>query len=134
VRLTPGPDEEQTIVRYCFDQYARGLATIGQLTRELVVRWPGRRWSIGVVNALLKNPAYAGDVVWCRRQYNAADREQKNRVRAQDHWVVVSDAHPALVTRTRLRRGAAPARREQTQHIRGRGLVSAVRPHSLRRV
>lgn len=98
-RLTPGPDDEQEIVRFCFATYAAGQTSIHGLVRQLRERWPSKRWSPATLNAVLKNPAYVGDVVWCRRPHDKAEAK-KTRVRPRDEWVVVRDAHPALVSRT----------------------------------
>lgn len=98
VRLALGPADEVEIVRYCFTMYASGARTIGALARDLHVRWPSRRWSQNTVNALLKNPAYAGDVIWCRRPHDATERRE-TWMRSPEHWVVVRDAHPAIISR-----------------------------------
>jgi DNA invertase Pin-like site-specific DNA recombinase len=94
VRLTPGPDVEQEIVRWLFEQMAGGLVTTNALKRELEQRNPIRRWSRTAVQAIIRNPAYVGDVVWCRRPH---DRSQRRR--PKEDWIVAPDAHPPLVTR-----------------------------------
>jgi DNA invertase Pin-like site-specific DNA recombinase len=98
VRLTPGPDAEQEIIRMIFTAYASGLRTLGGLSAYLAARYPDRNWSRSVVNAIIKNPAYAGDVVWCRRPHDAAERKD-TPVRDASLWVVVPNAHPAIVSR-----------------------------------
>ncbi len=97
-RLTPGPIEEQEIVKFVFARYAAGDTTLGKLVLEMKGRWPGKRWSLPTLNAVLKNPAYVGDVVWCRRPHDKAEAK-KTRVRPREEWVIVRDAHPALVSR-----------------------------------
>jgi len=97
VRLVPGPAAEQDLVRWVFATYASGTASLGSLARELHLRWPAPRWSRQGIGTLLKNPAYAGHVVWCRRPHDALERTQQ-RVRPQSEWVVAEHAHPALVS------------------------------------
>jgi DNA invertase Pin-like site-specific DNA recombinase len=98
VKLTLGPADELAIVQYCFQAYAAGSVSLSGLARELLQRWPGRQWSQNTVNAMLKNPAYAGDVVWCRRPHDAIERSE-TWIRPADQWVTVRDAHPAIVSR-----------------------------------
>jgi DNA invertase Pin-like site-specific DNA recombinase len=98
VRLTLGPESEQELIRLIFTTYASGQRTLGGLSQYLAERHPERLWSKGVLNAVIKNPAYAGDVVWCRRPHDAAER-RATRVRDRSEWVVVPDAHPAIISR-----------------------------------
>lgn len=97
-RLTPGPAEEQEIIRFAFETYAAGQVSLGKLVMQLRERWPARPWVAATLNPMLKNPAYVGDVVWCRRPHDKADRKRA-RVRPREEWVIVTDAHPALVSR-----------------------------------
>lgn len=97
-RLTLGPELEQAAVRFAFETYASGQATLGQLVRLLRERFPCKKWQLGTLNQTLKNPAYVGDVVWCRRPADKGER-QRGPVRPSDEWVVVPDAHPAIIRR-----------------------------------
>jgi DNA invertase Pin-like site-specific DNA recombinase len=97
-RLTVGPKDEQEAVRWMFEKYAKGGISLGDLAREMVKRFPGKAWSKQVCRAMLHNPAYVGDVVWCRRVTDKAERIER-KVRDRSEWVVVSDAHPALISR-----------------------------------
>lgn len=117
VRLTPGPEDEQELVRWSFSSYASGRHSLGSLQRELVVRWPTRQWSRRCVQAVLTNPAYVGDVVWCRRPHDKWERKE-TPVRPRSEWVVTRDAHPPIVPRdlfdtvqARLRENARTLRR-----------------------
>ena len=98
VRLTPGPEREQAVVRWAFEAYASGEYSLGSLGRELKKRCPYRKWSRPAVGALLTRPAYVGDVQWCRRPHDKVEREG-NFVRPRSEWVIAPDAHPALVSR-----------------------------------
>jgi site-specific DNA recombinase len=96
VVLTPGPEQE--IVRWIFSRFASGEVSLGSLAKELDARFPSRAWSRQTVRSLLKNPAYCGDVVWCRRPHDK-DERREHWVRPRSEWVGKKDAHPALVTR-----------------------------------
>jgi len=98
VRLTLGPQQEQQVVQSIFARYAGGGVSLGALARELDRTFPGRAWSKQTVRAVLKNPAYVGDVVWCRRPHDKAERRE-HWIRPEADWVVTRDAHPALVSR-----------------------------------
>lgn len=96
VRLALGPAEEVALVRELFVSYASGRHTLGSLVRAMKDRWPAKRWSRAVLHQLLMNPAYSGDVVWCRSE--KADRTRQVH-RPVDDWVIVRDAHPAIIDR-----------------------------------
>lgn len=98
-RLTHGPDEEQRAVKWMFDQYAAGGISLGALAREMVKRFPSKRWSKQVCRAMIHNPVYTGDIVWCRRVTDKAER-QVQKVRKPEEWVIVRDAHPPIVSRS----------------------------------
>lgn len=61
VRLTPHAEEAE-VVRWAFEQYAGGLESLGGLADKLLARWPGKPWSRGLVQQLLKNRTYTGDI------------------------------------------------------------------------
>jgi site-specific DNA recombinase len=98
VRLTLGPANEVALVRWIFDTYASGTTSMGELARQLVTRWPGRKWCRQTVRAILRNPAYVGDVVWCKRPADKQERRETWR-RPESEWVTTPDAHPAIVDR-----------------------------------
>jgi DNA invertase Pin-like site-specific DNA recombinase len=97
VRLTPGPEDEQAFVRWCFARYAAGGISLGALAREGHRRLPVRQWSRVGMGKILKNRAYLGEVVWCRRPHDDREREE-TPVRPERDWVVTPNAHPPLVT------------------------------------
>jgi DNA invertase Pin-like site-specific DNA recombinase len=97
-RLTLGPEEEVEAIRTMFDGYANRHLSLGMLMTDMVSRFPFRAWSRQTVRMTLKNPAYMGDVVWCRRVTDPAERLTQT-VRDKSEWVVVRDAHPAIVSR-----------------------------------
>jgi DNA invertase Pin-like site-specific DNA recombinase len=96
VKLTPGPRPELELILWLFEAYAAGDLGLWQLARLAHARWPEKRWSSTVVRHILTNRAYAGEVVWCRRPHDGPER-RRTPVRSPDAWVVVIDAHPALI-------------------------------------
>jgi DNA invertase Pin-like site-specific DNA recombinase len=97
-RLTLGPEEEVEAIRTMFDGYANRHLSLGMLMTDMLARFPFRAWSRQTVRMTLKNPAYMGDVVWCRRVTDPVERLTQS-VRDKSEWVVVRDAHPAIVSR-----------------------------------
>ena len=97
VRLTPGPVEEQELIRWMFETYAFGGMSLFNLALTLKERAPIRRWATAVVRAMLVNPAYAGDLVHGRRPISEDGRQRVDGDRSK--WTVVPDAHPAIVSR-----------------------------------
>ena len=90
VKLVLGPESERRVVRFMFERYDSGEASLGILVAELKQRWPGlRKWSRPVVRQMLRNPALCGDVVWMVRSTGPRDGGQVN----------VRDAHAALIPR-----------------------------------
>lgn len=110
-KLTPGPDDEVTLLRWLFDAYASGTHSMGQLVTALRARVPGRHWSRATVRALLVNPAYVGDTVIGRRS-GALMRQGVWRTDPAA-WQTIADTHPPLVSRATF---AAVARRLGQQH------------------
>lgn len=114
VRLTPGPEPEVALIRWLFTTYAEGAASLGRLVDAAEARWPAKRWSKPVVGALLRNRAYAGDVVWMRRTADPLERAHGMH-RDPSQWVVTRDAHPPLVERALFDRVQALLTRNRTE-------------------
>jgi Recombinase/Recombinase zinc beta ribbon domain len=114
VKLTPGPEAEQALVRWMFESYASGEWTLHGMAKTLAARWPGRSWRKRTVQAMLKNRTYVGDVLWSRRPHDALER-QETPVRPERDWVVTLDAHPPLVTRDLFDRVQARLAANRTQ-------------------
>jgi DNA invertase Pin-like site-specific DNA recombinase len=113
VTLTPGPARERAIITFMFSTYANGMHSLGTLARRLRERFPARRWSTQTVRQVLVNPVYVGDVLAMRRVHRTT-----NQRRDPSEWVIVSNAHPPLVSRDmfdavqdRLRRNRRELRR-----------------------
>ena len=129
VRLTLGPESEVAVVRWMFETYAYQNASLGDLARELVVRFPHRRWWRQTVRAVLTNPAYIGTVRWCRRPHDKLERKETPKRPASD-WVVTEDAHPPIVSRDtfyRVRDRMASNARELRSTKGGYALTGLIR-------
>jgi hypothetical protein len=74
-------------------------------------------WSVGTIRAILRNPAYRGDLVWNRRTFakfhrvkggvaDARSRMDANKPRenAAADWIVVPNTHEPLVSPTQFER------------------------------
>ena len=123
-RLVPSCTERVEVVRRIFQMSAhenRGLRSIADVLNSEGVpspRGPGwariysGMWALSTVRSILENPHYAGDLVWNRRtdarffqiqEGRAVERKVAYGVRlepnAEEDWVVIRDAHPALIDR-----------------------------------
>lgn len=128
-RLALGPEHEQEAIRWMFESYAAGGVSLGGLARELVNRFPFRLWSRSTVGATLRNPAYAGDVVWCRRVTDKTERLERT-VRDKADWVIVRSAHPAIISRElyeTVQRRMATNKRQTTATAGGYPLSGLIR-------
>jgi DNA invertase Pin-like site-specific DNA recombinase len=123
-RLVPSNAERVEVVRRIFQMSAhenRGLRAIADVLNSEGLpspRGPGwariysGMWALSTVRSILENPHYVGDLVWNRRtdarffqiqEGRAVERKVAYGVRlepnAEEDWVVIRDAHPALIDR-----------------------------------
>jgi DNA invertase Pin-like site-specific DNA recombinase len=145
-RLVPGDPARVAVVRRIFRMYVgerRGYKAIADaLNRERIppARGPAwaahysGQWAMTTVRAVIVNPAYGGDMVWNRRtdarfhrieQGRAVTREEtlgrRLEPNARRDWIVVKDAHPAIVSR-RLWEQAQKRLTDKPASARQRGL------------
>ena len=134
-KLTPSDPERVETIRNIFTWYTRdGLGFKGIADRLNAMgissprggtwsRYHGADWSMTTIRDILLNPAYVGDMVWNRLSFakfhkiaggKAVRRHsipgggaEQNR---EDDWIVIPDAHPALITREQFE--LAKAKRE----------------------
>lgn len=124
-RVTLVPSDDPIKVRtlkWLFDQYANtsiGLRSLADSLNERGVPAPGGgSWWIGTIREILRNQTYTGDFVWAKRQMGKYRRVAGTTVKKRDslemtaggnpsvrhnapeEWIVVRDAHPALVDRS----------------------------------
>jgi len=112
-----------------YETYAKGGVSLTDVAAEMIRRFPVKRWSKQVSRAILHNPAYAGDIFWCRRVTDKAERQIK-KVRDRSEWVIVRDAHPALVPRETyelVQQRMASNKRETTATQGGYPLAGLIR-------
>lgn len=98
VVLTPGPEEELTVVRRIYHEFVHD----GRPEREIAERLNleelktdlGRAWTRGTVHQILINEKYIGNNVWNRVSFKLKKHRVRNR---PDMWIRADDAFPALV-------------------------------------
>ena len=117
VRLTPAANGELDVVRRIFDLYVNrgyGYRRIAQLLNREGIQSPrGKKWCQSTIRDLLLNPAYGGDAVYNRHTYGKfhgtdgegpvrRPRTERGRTihNEEDSWIVVTDAHDAIVPRS----------------------------------
>jgi len=92
--------EEAAVVRWIFETYTQGeeglFVIAGRLHSEGLLRFGPAgnkfKWSTVGIKNILRNPAYLGNLVWNRR-----DGAKKHRMRDPENWIVVEDAHEAII-------------------------------------
>lgn len=85
-------------------------------------------WCGSTVACMLKNPVYVGDMVWNRTSFGKFHRIENGAAisirnfpgyalyrNGEEDWIVTSDSHPAIVTRTRFEE--SQKRRENTANF-----------------
>ncbi len=147
-RLVPSAPERVRTVQRIFEMYTdlgMGLRAIASHLNEAGIPSPGcanpkvnldRTWCLSSVRGILNNSVYTGDLTWNKRTQGkfhriangqAQKREtlhravEKNR---QQDWIVVPNAHEALVSRDLFLRAQQRRSEEKQTHEnfrRGRG-------------
>lgn len=105
-KLVPDPEEAE-VVRWMYEQVAKGVPR-HQVFQQLIEGKPSpvalrRRWTLKMVTELLQSPTYMGAVRWNRQRVEVVrDRNGTSRRRAvkrgEDQWILVPNAHPAIVS------------------------------------
>jgi len=123
-KLVPSAPERVAVIRNSFSWYVtQGLGFKGiadRLNQQGIPsprggRWSAKHragWAASTIRELLMNPAYVGDFVWNRRSSGKFHRVEQGRAvprkgipgsgpehNRPDDWIVVKDAHPALISR-----------------------------------
>jgi len=137
-RLVLSSPDRVEVIKNIFDWYLiEGLGYKGiadRLNRNKIpsprcrTRKNGKlgQWASTTIMAMLKNPAYTGDMVWNRRSnakfHRISDKQAMamktlpgNEVyhNGEEDWIVHKDAHPALITRDRYNRVQAKIKATQ---------------------
>ena len=115
VTLVPSDDPVKVeTANWLFITYRDTDTSLRQLAETLndrsVPSPNGGTWWIGTIRVILRTPVYTGDLVWARRRLGKYHRVAagdfrprtdgaKVRHNAPEEWIVVRDAHPALIDR-----------------------------------
>ena len=118
VTLVPGDAGEVAVVRDIFRRFLNGSgyrAIATSLNERGIPSARGGAWSSTTIRDILLNQRYAGDAVWNRRpkgkfygvrggRPERKPRRARQRVKRNDpvDWIVVRDAHPAIVDRAQF--------------------------------
>jgi DNA invertase Pin-like site-specific DNA recombinase len=111
VILVPGPDDEEEIVRWIYDQFvnhgknesqiAKDLNELGVMTeisRELKDQGKEEEakhlWNKGLVNQILTNEKYIGNNIYNRRSFKL---KSKRVINTPDMWIRADEAFEAIV-------------------------------------
>jgi len=154
-RLVPGEPQRVEVVRRIFNWYVHdglGFKGIADRLNQQGLPSPragswsshhGDKWAMTSIRDMLLNPAYVGDLVWNRLTFAKFHRIQNGHAVARkgipgtgpeqnrpDDWVVVRDAHPALIPRSLFeeaqRKRAVRRERSGCHNYRGgRGATSS---------
>lgn len=93
--------EEAAVVRWCFEEYAKGKRGARSLCTELnrkgIPTRQGARWSPGTVSYLLSNTVYIGSVTYRKRP--GWKKGRRRTVNRQETWLVSEDSHEPIVSR-----------------------------------
>jgi DNA invertase Pin-like site-specific DNA recombinase len=123
-KLIPGDPERIKIIKQIFQMYmelGKGYKSIAYTLNNNNVASPRNshwsdiyrgKWTDTTIRAIIVNPIYAGDMVWNRRtdarfhkisNGHAIDRKDVHGARLVPNdtadWIIVRDAHPALISR-----------------------------------
>ena len=132
------------VYRLCLE--GCGFKTIAErLNQRRIPSAKGGLWSFTTIKSLLQNPVYAGDIVWNRRTeakfYRVKDgRADKMRSRteskkithhAEEDWIVIKDAVPAIVDRQTWQRAQQMVKKRRrcrggAGRVRNRWLLSGI--------
>jgi site-specific DNA recombinase len=127
VTLVPSDDPVRAeTLKWLFDQYANTDIGLRSLAESLNGRGiPSPRdgaWWIGTVREILRNEVYTGDFIWAKRQMGKYRRISGTSVKkcesvemtaggnpsvrrnTPEEWIVVKNAHPALIDRSTFER------------------------------
>ncbi|WP_368854332.1 recombinase family protein [Gulbenkiania mobilis] len=92
-------DHEATVVREMFRRYLSGdgCKIIAMSLNERGFSYHGKPWTKNHINALLKNPVYAGFVVFNRQDKQKRDKPESEWIMTKSHPPIVSETDAARV-------------------------------------
>jgi len=105
-------EKEAEIVRAIFTKYADGerylqilnyLNGMGWTTKSWTTKSgkfiPGRAFSKGSLNNILKNTKYTGIYIFNKKVERDISRKRRPQVRPESEWIVVPDGTPAIISK-----------------------------------
>lgn len=105
--LVPGDPEEIAVVKRIFESCIAGygmLSIADKLNQEKIPSPSGNLWCLATVSGILKNPVYAGTLVWGRLNHsklsspdNSSHDIGKGRFHDKDKWVTVEDVYAPII-------------------------------------
>ena len=99
VVLTPGPEEEQQIVREIYERFVMQQQTERQIADELnsrkIITDMGRPWTRGVVHQILTNEKYVGHNVYHRTSFKLKRKHVQN---PREMWIRADNVFKAIVS------------------------------------
>ncbi len=105
VTLTLGDPAEVETVREMFNMKNQGhglRAITGWLNRSGILSPRGGIWCTSVVDSILRNPIYRGELIYNRAAKGTWVRKEKKThaitVRSRSEWIVVLDAVPCIIS------------------------------------
>lgn len=105
VVLTPGPEEEQAIVREIYERFVIHQQTERQIADELnghkLMTDLGRPWTRGVVHQILTNEKYVGHNVYHRTSFKLKRKHVKN---PREMWIRADNVFQPIVSAERFAR------------------------------
>lgn len=138
-KLELHPIHSQT-VRHIFDLYLRegwGMQKIANYLTAKKFPTPravagaknaGDKWQYSSVKLILTNPHYTGDLVQGRSKTDGKDKifmqkkgYKKRLKNKQDEWIVIPDAHPAIISREEFQEVQEKISKKGEKIFRGRG-------------
>lgn len=92
-------EHEASTVREMFNRYlgGDGCKLIAMNLNERGITYRGRPWSKNQVNSMLKNPVYAGFVVFNRQDKQKRDKPESEWIMTKSHEPIVNEADAARV-------------------------------------
>lgn len=100
VILTPGPDDEVSLVRGIYQAFVHRGSSESVIAADLNARGCttdlGQPWTKGTVHQILINEKYVGDNVWNRRSFKLKEKRVRN---SPDKWIRAEGAFEAIVAR-----------------------------------
>jgi DNA invertase Pin-like site-specific DNA recombinase len=101
--LIPHPQQSE-VIKLIFDWYVNKGMGCGSIANELnklgIKSYTGSHWERTSITNFLKNPVYAGKVVWKKKCYKKSKTPGKKRdtyLRPRDEWIICDGKHEPII-------------------------------------